>query len=878
MARAAKAFHEATELPFREQDSFLKAACGLDDSLLQDVRGLLAEDAKSGSLLEQDLAHIAHRVLDDSFENLRCLTFGPYRLVRLLGEGGMGVVYLAERKDLGSFAAIKILRDAWLSPSRRERFQLEQQTLARLNHPSIARLYDASALSDGTPYFVMEYVEGQPINEYCQDHKASIETRLRLFRSVCQAVQFSHGHTIIHRDLKPSNILVTTDGSIKLLDFGIAKQMENLDEWGERTRTGFGFMTPAYAAPEQLCNESTGIYTDVYSLGVVLYQLLVETLPFDLRNRTPGQAELLLAEQAPERPSSVARRLAEKAHTKADQSSTGKALWADLDVLCLTAMHKEVARRYQSVEALIRDIDHFLKGEPLEASADTASYRLGKFIRRNKSKLAVTAAVLSAAVALIVFFTLRLANARNAALAQAVRAERVQKFMLRLFDGGNEEMGPSQDLRVTTLLDRGLRDAQTLGSEPEVQGQLFDMLGTMYQQLGDFDKADGLLAKALTRREALYGKRNADVADTLVELGMLRMDEGKLDQAEQFVQEGLAIDKQVLMPDNPKIAKYTSALGSVLLSRNNYPEAVRVLNEAKRLQSGRKDQVSDLDTTLTLLANAEFYLGHYFSSYKLNQSLLPIDEQMRGKGDPGVGIDLVNLGNIEQNWEHYGPAESYFRRALDIYQSWYGKQHREVADIKAILAQTLVSEQRYEEAQQLIESAIETQQHIYGKTHTRLALAFGVRGRLNLELGKLDAAEIDFDRMLGIYRTIFGDDGSSIPIALANLGDVYMKKNDYRRAEMVYRDALRRFDAALPANHPRIAQAQIRLGGTLVAERHYSEAQEHLLAGYNILTMQKLSATSWFKRACTNLVAAYDALKEPEKAKRFQTAMTLANR
>src|SRR5579862_7896553 len=304
-------FHEVADLPPSEQRLFLKNQCGDDSALYADVLDLLREDAQGDSLLERDLAHVAHQVLGDSasaappFE-----TFGPYRIKRTLGAGGMGIVYLAEREDLGSQVAVKILRDAWLSPARRERFAIEQRTLAQLNHPSIARLYDADTSPDGTPFFAMEFVEGVPLTEYCKQHRCSIAERLRLFRDVCEAVLYAHQHAVIHRDLKPSNILVKDDATVRLLDFGIAKQLESLGESGDAlpnpTMTSMRFMTPAYAAPEQIRGEQVGIQADVYSLGVILYELLSGRLPFDLFNRTPAQAEKVLTEQEPEKPSTAA--------------------------------------------------------------------------------------------------------------------------------------------------------------------------------------------------------------------------------------------------------------------------------------------------------------------------------------------------------------------------------------------------------------------------------------------------------------------------------------------------------------------------------------------------------------------------------------------
>src|SRR5580700_1740770 len=333
-------FHEAADLAEPEQRSFLKSACS-DDGLIADVLALLEEDARGTSLLDRDLAHVAHDVLDEAAPvSLLFKEFGPYRIKEALGEGGMGVVYLAERIDLGSLVAIKLLRDAWLSPARRERFTSEQRTLAQLNHPSIARLYDADTLDDGTPWFVMEYVEGVPLTDYSSQHACSIEERLQLFRAVCEAVQYAHQHAVIHRDLKPSNILVKPDGTIRLLDFGIAKQLESLEAPAGRdqTLTGLRLMTPAYAAPEQVRGERVGIQTDVYSLGVILYELLTGGPPFDLSKLTPGEAEAVIVGQDPEKPSTIAPRSVE---TNPGILSVGKSARADLDVLCLSAMHKD---------------------------------------------------------------------------------------------------------------------------------------------------------------------------------------------------------------------------------------------------------------------------------------------------------------------------------------------------------------------------------------------------------------------------------------------------------------------------------------------------------------------------------------------------------
>ena len=402
-------FHDSAALPESERLPHLRAVCDGDEGLVAEVFAMLGEDAHGTSLLDGDVSEIAQRVFSDPIDSLPFREFGPYRIQKRLGEGGMAVVYLAERKDLGSLVAIKILRDAWLSPARRERFAAEQRTLAQLNHPSIARLYDANTSPDGAPFFVMEYVEGVPLTRYCHDHRCSTTERLRLFRAVCEAVLYAHQRGVIHRDLKPSNILVRDDGTVRLLDFGIAKHVESFGESVDQTATGLRLMTPAYASLEQIRGEPVGIHSDVYSLGVVLYELLCERLPFDLSGCTPAQAEKILAEQEAERPSSVVERISDPKVRNKDIASSRKTASAELDALCLTAMHKDPSLRYRSVDALIRDLDHYSKGEPLEARPPTVSYRVRRFFSRNQPSITATfmALLVVAMAALAIMFTVR---------------------------------------------------------------------------------------------------------------------------------------------------------------------------------------------------------------------------------------------------------------------------------------------------------------------------------------------------------------------------------------------------------------------------------------------------------------------------------------
>ena len=879
--RIQSLFHNVADLPQPDQRAFLKTACGDDHQLITDVLALVEEDARGTSLLDRDLAQVANEVLDEALPaSLPFKEFGPYRIKHALGEGGMGVVYLAERIDLGSLVAIKILRDAWLSPARRERFASEQRTLAQLNHPSIARLYDADTLDDGTPWFVMEYVEGVPLTDYCSQPALSIDQRLQLFRTVCEAVQYAHQHAVIHRDLKPSNILVKPDGTIRLLDFGIAKQLDSLDtpagqKGSNHTMTGLRLMTPAYAAPEQIRGEQIGIHTDVYSLGVILYELLAHDLPFDLSRLTPGEAEAMIVGRHPEKPSAVAKRILEQG-ANSNIPSAGKTAWADLDVLCLTAMHKDTQRRYQSVEALIRDIDHYLNGEPLEARPDTFRYRLGKFVRRNRRAVTAAALVFTVVVGLVVFFIVRLAKARNVALDEAARTQRIQRFTMNLFQGGDEAAGPADSLRVVSLLDQGVLEAQTLNNDPKVQAELYQNLGSIYQKLGKFDQADSLLGRALEQNKKLFGPDSPEVAESLVALGLLRADQAKYDEAEQLIREGLEMSKRRLPPNHPAVARATFALGKVLGQHGSYDQAIQVLGEAVRLQSGPGAASTDLANSLSALADTQCSAGHYELCDPLHRRVLEMHRQLYGPRHPLVADDLASLGAVQTDLGYYDKAEQFYRQALDITESYYGKDHPKTAARLTGLGEALGYEKKYDEADAALQQALTIQEHVYGPIHPAVAEALNELGNVASMRDHLDEAEARFRRAADIYRAVYGDHHYQVAIALSNVAALYYDRKDYPRAEQLFRDVVRRFTAALSADNVNTAIARLKLGRTLLHQNRYEEAEVETLASYGILTKQTSPDTSFVRAARKDLAAEYDGLKQPEKAAKYRAELAAA--
>jgi serine/threonine-protein kinase len=869
--RIQAVFHEALERPPTKRREFVLSCAGDDADLANEVLALVAEDEREDLLLDRGLDPIAAGALAGDSHPPRQV--GRYRLGAMLGEGGMGVVYTATRLDLGQRVAIKILRDAWLSPARRDRFAVEQTMLARLEHPSIARLLDADTLPDGTPWFAMEHVEGESLTRFCAVHSLSIRARVELFREVCEAVQHAHEHAVMHRDLKPSNILVTREGRPKLLDFGIAKSLEAVEPGVQRTRTELRLMTPAYAAPEQFLGEGQGVHTDVYALGGVLYELLAGRVPIDLQGLTQNELAAMVLHQVPEKPSVVARR---EGVATAERGVS----WPDLDVICLTALQKDPARRYRSVESLVRDLDHYLRGEPLEARPDTIGYRTGKFVRRNWRPLAVTAAVVIAVGALVTTYTLRLRSARNEALAEARRTRQIQGFMNELLSGKfrtgardkpeEADAGPSDTLRVVDLLERAGARASELAAEPAIQGELYQTVGTMFLLLGRISESDSMLNAALRVRRSKLGHEHADVARSLVALGELRLVQLRPDEAERLVREGLELSRRRASEDPEPLARATASLGHVLAERLDYERAIPVIQEAVRLDSVAGLPERERSKTLTDLANAYYYAGNLAAVDSLSRLALATDRRLNGDRHPSVASDLVNLGYFARDTGRPAEAERYFREAYEINRGWWGEYHPETAAALSALGGTLVDENKLDEARPLLDRALATRERLLGPNHPMVANTLNEVAYLAERQERWDDAEAVYRRQIAIYRAAGHDHQSWIGVAWANLGTMEYHRKRFAEAERCLREALKSYAGTLPADHLDVAIAHYKLGRILLKMNRTAEAEHESRMAYGILTKQAKPPQNWFTSVRADLAAEYQALGRPAEAAKFR--------
>jgi eukaryotic-like serine/threonine-protein kinase len=820
--RIQELFHRASELPPEGWRTFLEAALPGEPGQVERVLELLEADRLEAPILEGGVAELAHQVLRQPAPVPPRV--GPYHIRGVLGEGGMGVVYLAERPDLGSRVALKMLRDAWLSPARRERFAGEQRTLAALNHPGIARLYDADTLPDGTPWIVMEYVEGTTLTDHCRERGSSLEERLALFRSVCEAVGHAHANLVVHRDLKPSNILVTPTGTVKLLDFGIARQLETLDTPRDSTRTALQLMTPSYAAPEQLQGGAVGVFTDIYALGVVLYELLTGRLPHDVGAMSPAQAERTVLERDPIPPSSVPSRI----------SAPGSA-WEDLDVLVLKAMHREPERRYATVDALLQDLLRFSGGRPLLARPDSLRYRMGKALRRHPQGVAAALVMALTVSGLVGYYTNRLAAERSAARLEAERATQVSDYLVSLFEAGDPFSTSPEEQDIGTLLERGIDRAEALSDQPGVQAQLFDVLGGVHTRTSRYAEAETLLLRALELRRQ-FPDGELELAGTLTSLGTLYRYMGSLETAERHLREALAIRVRLLPDAHEDRAEVLDALGVVLANQGRYEEGFLHLEEALATYQGAL-LAPDIRVAATLnnMAVNQASQGNYEAAEIFMRQSLGVSEGILEPDDPNLSTDLGNLGVILEIRGDMAGAEAALTRSLEILRSRLGDAHYQTAFVLTQLGGVLRragelprAEERLREAMAIEEQILEPGHRNRGVTRVHLA------GVLQ-DAGRLDEAEPFYREGEGILAGSLGEEHEFTSTTRCHLAQLLQLQDRLDESEATFRSCLPALERSSSGAADVLATFKARYANLLDRQGHHDEAETLLLESHATL-------------------------------------------
>ncbi len=793
-------FQAAMELPVAVRQEFIRAECGDDETLRSEVESMLdAHDEAGDFIAAPALTFVRNLVTDEPRISRIGQTFGAYRLEKEIGRGGMGAVYLAERADreFEKKVAIKLIKRGFDTDEIINRFRAERQILAALEHPNITRLIDGGATDDGLPYLVMDYVEGLPLTKYADENRLSIEERLKLFLQICAAVSYAHQNLIIHRDLKPSNILVTADGVPKLLDFGIAKLTVSNNETltaGENTATRA--MTPEYASPEQLLGQTVTTAADIYSLGVVLYELLTGTRPFRLKNHSAEEISRIITESEPLRPSAMlSRKFRENSANPKSKIQNPKLLRGDLDNIILMAMRKESARRYSSVEQFAGDIRRYLNGLPVIAREDTFSYRASKFVTRNKAGVAAGTGILLSLVGGLGATVYQARKTRR----QRDKAERINKFLQKMLASADPR-AQGKDVKVVRILELALQNIEKdFADTPEIAADLRTTIGLTFLSLGQLDSAETHLRAALEIRKALFGIENHETALSLNNFGRLRQAKGELHEAEKLFRQALAVLRRAHRADVLDIASVLGNLGYLLMLEAKYEEAKNAHYE-----------------------ELEILRGHL------------------GEDHPDFARTLSNLANIYSVTGAKQTAEPLHRQALGITQKFYGGEHPDVALAMLHLAIT-ISARKPDEAENLFRRTLGLRRRFFGDGHTETAWSLYYLGDILHRKGDYEQAA-DCAREILSWRILsIPDTHSVINSSLIMLARCYLATDRAAEAETLLRECLALRQKTLPPGHWLIATTKGYLAESFLRLERFAEAAPLLEESYLVL-LEKLGA------------------------------------
>ncbi len=713
------------------------------------------------------------------------VSIGPYRIERLIGAGGMGAVYLGTRAD-GAFeqrVAIKVVKRGMDTEEILRRFRAERRTLANLNHPNIAVLHDGGSLPDGRPYLVMEFVDGTPVNRYCREKLLGTPDRLRLFMAICRAVQFAHQNLVVHRDLKPGNILVTSSGTPKLLDFGISKVLSSGPDSATVTGLEERRLTPEYASPEQIDGRPVTTASDVYSLGVVLYEMLSGRTPYQFKTRTRAEIQRVVAAAPPPPPSTIAGDMADG--TPRDERLR-RELRGDLDTIVLMAMRKEPERRYASAEQLASDIDRYLKGLPVIARRDTVGYRTAKFLRRNALASVLAALVIvGTGVGLggIVWQASAVRRQRDEAFTARDQSEATTEFLRDMLESANPfKAGP--DVRVRDILDQAASRLESeLADRPLVQASLRSTIGTAYLGLGEFEKAEKEIRASYEARMRIAGPGHHDAAEARVDLATLLYTKQEFQEAERLLREALSVFRSIRGDHNLDIARVQNNLGAVLRASGKTEEAIAALEDAIRIRREKSGPKSlDLAESLNNYGNALRFQNRLGEAETAVNESLAIRTEVLGPESPLVAQSTANLAVLIFAQGDIARAEPLFIKGLELELKGLGAKHPDRSYTLNAYAGLLRAKKNAAGAVERYREALRLRESSYAPADPRLiATRLGLIDAL-VDLGAEEDARVEVEAALAATSAA-GTDTALRQRVVARAAAFYRSRGDEARAK-----------------------------------------------------------------------------------------------
>jgi serine/threonine protein kinase/tetratricopeptide (TPR) repeat protein len=807
-------FEEVVDASPADRDARLTQQCGGDAELRSSVESLLASDRSTDDPLLSVIGEAAESLLEEHQDRLLGTRVGQYRVVSVLGHGGMSTVYRGEREDsqYRQTVAIKVMHHTTLHPRLRSRLQSERHILATLDHPAIARLIDSGDLEDGTPYLVMEHVDGESIDAYCDSRTLFVRERLELFIQVCAAVQYAHRNLVVHRDIKAANIFVSSGGAPKLLDFGIAKLLapETLSHTVAVTRLQERMLTPENAAPEQVLGRPITTATDIYCLGVLLFQLLTGRSPYRLSGYSQLQLERAICMDDPPKASqTVVARI--NGETDADRSRISDRrglsperlrarLSGDLDAIIAKAMRKEPDRRYASVDALADDLNRHLLGLPVSARQGDWRYNSSKFLRRHfLVVLSVAAAFfgLAAIAGVTLLQNHRIELARQATAQERDRAQQVSAFLVEVFSQADPFNAQGREPTAKDLLDRGSEKIlANTNLQPEVRAQLLESIGLAYRRQGLSERAIPLFEQAVAIRRQEHPVDEHRTAAALANLARALTDGGHLVSAEAYLQQALGLSRHADGAPSGETADILLQFGQFELDAKSNPrDASKLMTDALSVyRSAFGNLNSSVACTLTSLATAELWLGDLALAEKYQREAMQIFDATVSRNHPDHAAGLANLGYILTQRGKYVEAEQVLNEALDIERNVFGPDDQRIAE-----------------------------------TESNLGTLYERQGDVTRAIKATQAAVKIATQRLGLNHYLTG-------YYLSDLASLYQTANDLPDAETTAREALDVYARSLPSRHLYIASTRQLLGEVLLQRHSVTAAEVELRTALDINT------------------------------------------
>ncbi|CAN5393190.1 hypothetical protein BH23BAC3_BH23BAC3_27140 [soil metagenome] len=879
---------------------YIREQSGMDSTLFAELKKLIEVHEEAGRILGDSVTEFVAPLLsgtgdkpagrkrdrkEPDFTDLPAGTIiGSYIISEKIDRGGMGDIYLACRADelYEQQVAIKVLRAGLDSRDILRRFRQERQVLATLDHPNIARLYDGGITEQSRPWFVMEYVDGVPIDQYCDQQQCTVSQRIQFFLNVCQAIGYAHKNLVVHRDLKPSNILVKPDGTVKLLDFGIAKILSDDPEFNHYTKTKREdrFISPGYASPEQIAADKITTASDVFSLGVVLYKLLTGQLPFQ---RKSAQSRSVDYDQTPSVPSETVKNRDLSFYTSINASAADLAgdLKGDLDTIILMALRVEPHRRYGTVDQFTDDLQRHRKHLPVTAQPNSVRYRLHKFIQRHTTGFLASVAgivVLIGFTGLLIFQQAQIESERNAAILERDKAIEVTAFLEDLLAASDPAYGTNRadTMRVRDFLALGTdKVQQELESYPVVQAQMLNVLGNVNRKLGLYDESQPLLEQSLELRRSLFTGDHPEIAESLNSLGNLLHKTEDLESSEQYLDEALNMRTRLFGEMHEDVEESYTSLANLIHTSGDYEKAEDLYRKALLINTQLYGD-SDRKTTVATsnLATILQRRGNLDEAEALHQHALEIYMALLGDEHPLIATSSNNLAQLYSERGEFNKAESHARRALTIRRSLYGEEHPESLSSLNNLAAVLADLGNKKEAEELYHLSLELRKKMHGDQSMPVAVALNNLAALLKNSGRFDeAVPLYSGESIQIAQDVLGTGHPSVGILSSNLAAVLRLQGYLVDSEEQYKNAMDIMQKTLPADHPSLARTKIGLAYCLTDRSMFEEAESLISEGYMTLQEKGSNLTVAFEA----FIHLYETWNNPIERQKYQDLLAGVN-